>query len=106
MESYNPLIARFFVANHMRPPVPKCEPLSFFAMKGRVDLIDRELRKGADIHVNEDEPLRVACEFGQYDVIRHLLEKGADPCAMNMYALKNARTGLVRLILKRSMLGF
>lgn len=102
MQSFNPHVARFYLANGSKPPTPKCAALSYFAMKDRADLIRVAVRRGADIHINDDEPFRIACEFGSLDAIRYLLRHGANIHAMNDYAMRNARNDQVRYILNHS----
>jgi len=66
-----------------------CSNIGF--MKGVVRSIDN----GADIHADEDYPLRVSIFYGYYDTTKYLLDKGADVNIQDNWCLKNTRGGSI-----------
>ena len=53
------------------------------AKRGCLDVVKYLLQSGADIHAKNDETLRFAAFTGCFDVIEHLVSQGADPNAWN-----------------------
>ena len=49
------------------------------AQYGHDDIVKFVLDKGADIHVNNDEPLELAAMFGRDSTVKLLLDRGASP---------------------------
>lgn len=60
------------------------------AREGDLFMMNEALAKGADIHVNADQPLREAAVTGQYAATQWLIGKGATIGADDNAALKNA----------------
>lgn len=60
------------------------------ARYGDLKMIKKLANNGADIHVNQEAPLRLAARFGHIDVVRWLIENGADVRARNNESLLNA----------------
>ncbi|KAJ3042175.1 hypothetical protein HDV00_008062 [Rhizophlyctis rosea] len=58
-------------------------------MEDRLKVMEMLLESGADIHYNDDEALRIACDGPEssYPVIKFLLQHGANIGASNGYAL-------------------
>ncbi len=56
-------------------------------------VIEYLLDNGADIHYQEDAALRWACRESNYESVKLLLEKGADPTAKNHGAYEYAEWG-------------
>ncbi|MGQ0814933.1 MAG: ankyrin repeat domain-containing protein [Gemmatimonadota bacterium] len=56
---------------------PSAELLTEAARMGQVNMVERLLARGADIHLFADQPLRTAALHGQLEVARLLLRKGA-----------------------------
>jgi ankyrin repeat protein len=55
--------------------------------KGHTEVVRLLLEKGADVHTN-NWALRWACYVGHTEIVRLLLGKGADVHADNNYALR------------------
>ena len=55
--------------------------------KGRLDVVKYLVENGADIHAQDDCALRWSAERGHLEVVRLLLENGADVHTRNNYAL-------------------
>ena len=64
--------------------------LSMGSKKERADLMIIALKRGANVHVNNDYPLRYASSYGHTEVVRLLLENGANVHANNDEALRVA----------------
>jgi len=66
--------------------------LQLLAMKKDVkqDDIKELIKRGADIHWNDDAPLRDAAGYGSKETVMTLLEHGADIHARDDYALRSA----------------
>lgn len=64
--------------------------MSDTAWLGLADKAGDLVRQGADIHANDDEPLRWASEGGHTEVVRQLLDLGADIHAKGDLALQAA----------------
>ncbi len=66
--------------------------LQLLAMKKDVkqDDIKELIKRGADVHWNEDEALRNAAGYGSKETVKTLLEHGADIHARDDYALRSA----------------
>jgi len=45
---------------------------------GYLDMVKYALENGADIHFDNDEPLREAVKTGNLEIVKYLVEKGAD----------------------------
>jgi ankyrin repeat protein len=58
------------------------------AEEGELALVISSLKKGADIHSQDDYAFRIASQFGNLEVAKYLLENGADIHARDDYALK------------------
>ena len=56
--------------------------------KGQLDIVKHLIENGADIHVNNDRALRCAINNNHLDVVKHLVECGADIHACNDQALR------------------
>ena len=72
---------------------------------GNLERVRLLLDKGANIHSNDDEPLRNACENGNLEIVRLLLDKCGDIHALNdeplRKACKNGHLEIVRLLLDK-----
>ena len=64
--------------------------LYWAAGNGQLDIIKCLVENGADIHAWEDYALRCACSYGQLDMVKYLIEKGANIHAYNDEALRYA----------------
>ena len=77
----------------------KCIEIGF--LKG----IKLALKKDADIHINNDEPLRLASENGHTEIVKLLLDKGADIHVHAEFSLQvsalNGYIDIVELLLDR-----
>jgi ankyrin repeat protein len=60
------------------------------AVVGHMELVRYLVEAGADIHTEEDYALRYAAKNGHLEVVRFLIENGADVHAENEFALKTA----------------
>jgi len=64
--------------------------LRYAAEYGHLKVVKCLVEAGADIHANEDQALRCAAEYGHVDIVKYLIEKGADVHVWHEYALKYA----------------
>ncbi|TNE27825.1 MAG: hypothetical protein EP349_08680 [Alphaproteobacteria bacterium] len=73
-----------------------------YAKIGDVDGIRTALEKDADIHYQDDSALQWACNNGNFDAAKCLLENGADPLgpAPIKCAAQNNHTDILRLLLE------
>ena len=60
------------------------------ATNGQLEIIKYLVEKGADIHFNNDYALRLASSYGKLDVIKYLVEQGADIYRNNNSTLRRA----------------
>ena len=69
-----------------------------------VEVVERLIQEGADVHACEDVALRWASEYGHTEIVKLLLEHGADVHAQEDEALKLAseygHTEIVKLLLE------
>ena len=56
--------------------------------KGHIDVIKHLVESGADIHANTDKALRVASMYGHLNIVEYLVENGADVHAKDDDALR------------------
>jgi len=63
------------------------DPLKTAALFESEDVLRLLLDRGADVHESSDYALRMASSSGHLDIVRMLLERGADPSALNSDAL-------------------
>ena len=62
-------------------------PLRWAATRGYLEIVKYLVEKGADIHANKDEPLRDSAQNRHIEVVKYLVEKGADIDASHVLAL-------------------
>jgi len=65
-------------------------PLRKAARYGHLEVVKYLLEQGADLHVDNDYPLRKAARYGHLEVVKYLLEQGADLHVDNDYPLRYA----------------
>ena len=65
--------------------------LGWASEKGYLDIVKWLINAGADPLYNDNEPLKQAAMFGQKEVALYLIDQGADPLAGNGYAILAAR---------------
>ena len=74
------------------------------AYNGIADLVIIALRRGANLHSHDEEPLRWATQQGHIEVVRLLLEHGANPHTVSdlplRYAIKYGYKDIAELLLK------
>ena len=63
------------------------DALRWAAEKGDIDMVKFLVEKGADINANDGLALFLAANIGNYDMVKYLVEKGADIHACNDSAL-------------------
>ena len=83
------------------PLVLTVEKESFynFIKDGDVMSVKNMVLKGADIHMDEEAPLRIAAEWGYLDITQFFIELGADIHVRNDVVFRNAvNTGNICLI--------
>lgn len=73
------------------------EALHLASERGYTEIVRFLLDSGANIHINDDWALRDACEHGYVETARLLLERGADANAMNVLR-KVAKNGPVEIV--------
>ena len=56
----------------------KNEALTFASQEGHIDIVKYLVENGADIHARDELALREASENGHVEVVKFLLENGAD----------------------------
>lgn len=82
----------------------KCD-IGFAAGNGYTELVKFLIKRGADVHVENDLALSLASENGHTDTVRVLLDYGADIHADHDYpifaASENGYTDIVKLLLDR-----
>ena len=54
------------------------EDLFEAASDGDLDIVKRLVESGADIHSKDDQALSIAAMFGHLEVVKYLVEVGAD----------------------------
>lgn len=78
--------------------------LNACARSGQTELAKKFIAKGADIHNQDNQPLRVAADRGQTETVKYLIGLGADVKAGDSEALiqsaRNGHTAIVDLLLK------
>ena len=57
--------------------------LTEISKNGRLDVVKHLIECGADIHIRDDEALRCASRVGRLDVVKYLVECDADIHACN-----------------------
>jgi len=58
------------------------------AVRGsNLELVKSLINKGADIHIDDDKPLRLASRYGHLAIMKYLISKGADVAAFDSQAL-------------------
>ena len=67
------------------------EMLGTMSNKGSIKGIEYLIRKGADIHANNEYAVQIAAKRGHLEVIKYLVERGADIYKYVNSMLKNAR---------------
>lgn len=68
------------------------------AFFGKVDEVIDAIEEGANIHENEERALEIAASKGNLEIVKILLERGADPRARNFAAYKAAIEGKHELV--------
>jgi ankyrin repeat protein len=58
---------------------------------GNMGEVTRVLEEGADVHVDDDQALKIVCSFGRLEIVKLLLENGADIKADDYDGLKMAK---------------
>lgn len=66
------------------------EPLRLAVKNGYLDVVKDLVFYGADIHINDEEPLRLAVENGHLDIVENIVSKGADIHVNNEEPLRRA----------------
>jgi ankyrin repeat protein len=66
------------------------EALKLACSKGNIEIIKLFLDNGADIHVNEDEPISIAATNGHTEAVKLVLKAGANIHAKNDACFKSA----------------
>ena len=61
--------------------------LGWSSRNGYIEIVKLLLEAGADVHEEEDFPLRTACSNDQSEIVQVLLEAGADINARYCYAM-------------------
>jgi ankyrin repeat protein len=64
--------------------------LIWAASNGHFEVVKYLVEKGADIHAKDDQPLQYACVFGHFKIAKYLVEKGAHIHAGNDYGFRRA----------------
>ena len=60
-------------------------PLIIAVDTGNLDIVKYLVEHGADIHIVHDFPLRTASEYGYLDIVKYLVEKGANINDVDMF---------------------
>lgn len=68
------------------------EPLKVASSKGQLEVVKYLVDKGADIHTTSEYPLRWASNKGYLDVVKYLVDNGADIHINNDSILESATT--------------
>lgn len=75
----------------------------FVSSLGLVEMVGLLIKYGADVHVDDDFPIRNAAINGRVEIVNYLDKHGADIHAMNDYALRyasnNSHFDVVRFII-------
>jgi ankyrin repeat protein len=85
---------------------PKMVPFLFScAEKGDIDGVRLALKRGDDVHHNNDSALRASVYYGHLEVVQLLLDHGANVHAQNGFSLafasKHGYLNIVKLLLER-----
>ena len=65
-------------------------PLRFASHNGHTDIVKLLIDNGSDIHANNDQALHLASKYGHTDTVKLLIDHGADIHAINDNALRYA----------------
>ena len=68
----------------------KVKVLIFAAEKGYLELVRAMVERGANIHVQDNYALRITAEEGHLAIVKYLVEQGANIHAQDDYALRMA----------------
>ena len=64
--------------------------LDIAASEGHLEIVKYLVNKGANIHAGDDYAVRVASRRGHLEIVKYLIKKGADIHARNEEALRDA----------------
>jgi ankyrin repeat protein len=64
--------------------------LQLAALNGHMEIVRLLVENGADVHAGNDMPIRWAAEEGHLEIVKFLLERGADMTANNNVAIRMA----------------
>lgn len=62
------------------------------AKEGRAKTVRYLIKKGADVHVNNEEPLVIACENERWDTAKALVENGANMFIAYKFLITDGQT--------------
>lgn len=58
------------------------------ALMGHLDIVKYLIEHGANIHAHNDRAIQLASNYGKLDVVKYLVEHGANVCVNDNYAVK------------------
>ena len=71
---------------------------------GYCDIVKILIDNGADVHMQDNYPIRFASDNGHYDIVKLLIENGADVSSKNNYAIRlasrNGHYDIVELLIE------
>jgi ankyrin repeat protein len=65
-----------------------CRAIIWFVENGHLDVVKYLIEQGADIHAKNNEALRNSAEKGDLDIVKYLVEHGAAVHSIEDYALR------------------
>lgn len=83
-------IAELLVKYGANINVDQGEPLSVASQEGKFDVVKYLVSKGANVQAENNFAIRKSSERGHYEIVKFLYENGADIHAENNYALRKA----------------
>ena len=83
-------LVKFALDNGADISIEDDEPLQYASRDGHLEIVKYLVEHGADIHANGDSALRLASHYGYLEIVKYLVENGAKIHAVDDDALRYA----------------